>query len=434
MADTQPTPPNPSPPTNDDASQKKPAAGAEAPAQIDGKTDYDVDALWKEMNRSPFFMTQLPEEDGEENVMIEALKSMAYEGTRDQIAENFKNQGNEAVGEKRWQDAREFYSKALAALKGPKVPSHLEDGNPMLKVVELDDDETCAKKERALEEACLANRALCQLEMSTSSLPPSPLPPSRCRTRHPNLTNMPRLRLAENYGSCNRDCASTLKLNARNVKAWYRAASACLALDKLPEALDAAECGLKFDPSSKPLEAIQLRIAKRIQAVADLEKWRAEREERAARQKSNLKFALRARNVLTRSTPNPPDMEDSAISLADAEDPKSVLSFPVIFLYPLEAQSDFVKACAEDETLGDHLEYILPPPWDEKGEYAPAETECYMETVSGGLVKAGKKLILLKLLSGGKIEVTDDLVKVNVVPKKKAATFIEEFKKRKGKQ
>jgi hypothetical protein len=127
-------------------------------------------------------------------------------------------------------------------------------------------------------------------------------------------------------------------------------------------------------------------------------------------------------------------MEDSAISLADVNDPKSVLNFPVIFLYPLEAQSDFVKACAEDETLGDHLEYILPPPWDQDGEYAPEETECYMETVSGGLIKAGKKLILLKLLSGGKIEVTDDLVKVNVVPKKKAATFIEEFKKRKGKQ
>ncbi|KAM0699652.1 hypothetical protein Q7P36_000655 [Cladosporium allicinum] len=402
MAEPQPTPPNPSPPTND-AAQETPVVGAEAPEQIDGKVSYDVDAVFKEMNRSPFFMTQLPEDDGEENILVEALKSMAYEGTRDQIAENFKNQGNEAVGEKRWLDAREFYSKALAALKGPKVPSHLEDGNPMLKVVELDDDETCEKKERALEEACLANRALCQLEM-------------------------------KNYGSCNRDCASTLKLNPRNVKAWYRAASSCLALDKLPEALDAAECGLKFDPSSKPLEAIQLRIAKRIQSVADLEKWRKEREERASREKSNLKFALRSRGILTRSTPNPPDMEDSAISLADVNDPKSVLSFPVIFLYPLEAQSDFVKACAEDETLGDHLEYILPPPWDQDGEYAPEETECYMETVSGGLIKAGKKLILLKLLSGGKIEVTDDLVKVNVVPKKKAATFIEEFKKRKGKQ
>ena len=127
-------------------------------------------------------------------------------------------------------------------------------------------------------------------------------------------------------------------------------------------------------------------------------------------------------------------MEDAAITLADVNDPKSVLSFPMIFLYPLEAQSDFVKACAEDETLGDHMEYILPPPWDQKAEYTPEETECYMETVSGGLVKAGKKLILLKLLSGGKIEVTDGLIKVNIVPKSKAATFIEEFKKRKGKQ
>jgi hypothetical protein len=107
MAETEPTPPNPSPPTND-ASQTKPVVGAEAPDKIDGKVDLDVDALWKEMNRSPFFMTQLPEDDGEENIMVEALKSMAYEGTRDQIAENFKNQGNEAVGEKRWLEDPRF--------------------------------------------------------------------------------------------------------------------------------------------------------------------------------------------------------------------------------------------------------------------------------------------------------------------------------------
>lgn len=233
---------------------------------------------------------------------------------------------------------------------------------------------------------------------------------------------------------CNKDCAAVLKLNPRNVKAWYRASSACLALDKLAEALDAADCGLRFDPSSKPLEAIQLRIAKRIQHVDELQQWRKEREERVVREKANLQFALKSRQILARKTDSPPDMEDAAISLADLNDPKSVLSFPIIFLYPLEAQSDFVKACAEDETLGDHLSYILPPPWDEKAEYTPEETECYMETVSGGLIKAGKKLILLKLLSGGKIEVTDELVKVNVVPKKKAATYIEEFKKRKGKQ
>lgn len=180
---------------------------------------------------------------------------------------------------------------------------------------------------------------------------------------------------------------------------------------------------------------MQERIEKRAKSVAELEAWRKERDERTAREASNLKFALRSRNILVRSTGDAaPDMEDAKISLADANDPKSVLSFPVIFLYPMEAQSDFIKACGEDETLADHLAYVLPPPWDAKGEYAPEETECYMETVSGGLVKAGKKLILLKLLSGGKVEVTDGLVRVNVVPKAKTAAYIEEFKRRKGKQ
>ena len=41
-------------------------------------------------------MTKLDETDGDggENVNLEALKSLAYEGDPDEIASNFKNQGN----------------------------------------------------------------------------------------------------------------------------------------------------------------------------------------------------------------------------------------------------------------------------------------------------------------------------------------------------
>jgi hypothetical protein len=46
MAETQPTPPNPSPPTNDATQEKTPVVGAEAPEKIDGKVSYDVDAVW----------------------------------------------------------------------------------------------------------------------------------------------------------------------------------------------------------------------------------------------------------------------------------------------------------------------------------------------------------------------------------------------------
>jgi len=48
-------------------------------------------------------------------------------------------------------------------------------------------------------------------------------------------------------------------------------------------------------------------------------------------------------------------------------------------------------------------------------------------------MKVGKKVPLLKVLGGGKVEVLDSIVKINVVPKARAPEWIEEVKKRKGK-
>ncbi|OQN99176.1 hypothetical protein B0A48_15025 [Cryoendolithus antarcticus] len=359
-------------------------ASADVPPSLANKRQVTADELYKELNRYPLFMTELPAED-EDNEYLEAFKALAYEGTRAEIAENFKTQGNEAVREKRWLDAREFYSKALAALRGPKVPAGASEAEIEMKVEEVDEVAE-EKRER------------------------------------------------ENYGSCSRDCAAALKLNFRNVKAWYRAASACLALDKLPEALDACKCGLRVEPANTALVAVKSKIEKRTTHVAEIERSRQERQERVRSEESNLRYALKSRNIVSRTTKDPPDMEDATIKLEDPMEPTSTLKFPVIFLYPLQAQSDFVKACSETETLADHLSYILPPPWDQAGEYSVEGTECYMETVASGLIKAGRKLTLLKLLGSGKVEVLDGLVKVNVVPKAKASIWIEEFKLRRGKQ
>lgn len=126
-------------------------------------------------------------------------------------------------------------------------------------------------------------------------------------------------------------------------------------------------------------------------------------------------------------------MPDASVALAEPLDAASALSFPLMFLYPLHAQTDFIKAFPEDSNLAEHLEYILPLPWDEEAEYTQASVECYMETAEGGLIKAGKKLSLLKLLGSGKLEVLDGLVKVHVVPKARAQEWIGDFKKRRGK-
>ncbi|EMC95540.1 hypothetical protein BAUCODRAFT_24588 [Baudoinia panamericana UAMH 10762] len=344
----------------------------------------------------PLFMTSLDDAD-EDNEQLQALRALAYEGTKAEVADNFRTQGNECVKTKQWRDARDFYSKAIQALKAPEpgnVPADVQ-------VVEID-EESERKKEREIEEACYSNRSLCELNLS-------------------------------NYGSCQRDCAAALRLNPRNVKAWYRAASACLALDKMPEAEDACSRGLAVEPSNCALQSLLAKINKRRDHLAELEQTRRERDERSARDKATLQRALKQRNILVRDTKQAPDMEDAVMGLRDRADANSSLSFPTVLLYPMQAQSDFIKAFQEDESLAQHLKYILPPPWDEGHEYTSQSVDCYMETASGGLIKAGKNLSLLKLLEGGKVEVTDGLVKVNVVPRSKASQWIDDVKKRRGK-
>lgn len=136
------------------------------PAMAEVKSQ-SVDELMKEMNRLPLFMTTLDETDGEggENLALEAIKALAYEGTRAEIAENFRQQGNECARAKQWKDAKEFYDKAIAALKGPQTQQDPDARGPDVIEVDVDEAEE-AKKEKATEEACYVNRALCNLEKS----------------------------------------------------------------------------------------------------------------------------------------------------------------------------------------------------------------------------------------------------------------------------
>jgi hypothetical protein len=136
------------------------------PAMAEVKSQ-SVDELFEEMNRVPLFMTTLDETDGSsgENIALEALKALAYEGTRAEVAENFRQQGNECAREKRWNDASEFYDKAIAALKAPIKPQEAEEAEIAIDNAEID-EEAEAKKEKVIEEACYINRALCNLEKS----------------------------------------------------------------------------------------------------------------------------------------------------------------------------------------------------------------------------------------------------------------------------
>lgn len=327
--------------------------------------------------------------DGE-NELLDALTALQNEGTRGEVAQTFKEQGNEAVQELRWIDAKEFYSKSIAVIHAKEdkweKPESLEAEKKLL---------------RQMEELSHINRALCNLELG-------------------------------NYRSCTLDCAATIKLNPKNVKAYYRSSMALLKLEKISEAEDAASRGLAIDPDNKALKTSASKIAERKAYLERLVAKRKAEEELARKQNLVLSTALRARQIRTRKTDQPPDMEDAKIKLVpDALSPESSVEFPAVLLYPMDAQSDFVKGFSELHCIEDHLEYIFPLPWDTKKDYTITGVECFMQTVSGGLIKAGKKLPLLQILSGGKVEVVDELVRIFVVPTSKTGAFISEMKARK---
>lgn len=154
---------------NEAADQFVDSVSAAMPPNMQRNQQMSADEILKEMNRVPLFMTSLDETDGDggDNTMLEAIKALAYEGTRAEVAENFRQQGNEAARAKLWKDAREFYTKGIQALRGQAKTTEAEDDHS-IEVVELD-EEAEAKKERSIEEACLSNRALCNLEMSITS-------------------------------------------------------------------------------------------------------------------------------------------------------------------------------------------------------------------------------------------------------------------------
>ncbi|POS85092.1 hypothetical protein EPUL_002057 [Erysiphe pulchra] len=307
----------------------------------------------------------------EENDDVEALRALAYEGTPHEVASGFKENGNECFLKRKWKDAKIFYEKAIDVLL---IEERKRQHGPS---TETDREK---QLEISLLEICLVNRAACHLEL-------------------------------QNYRSAIQDCGKALQINPRNIKAYYRSSKALLALDRI----------------------IELKTLHRSSMLAMKEKETLKRAERERLEAKTLKAALQARNIIVHKTSKPPDMDEVKIKLVpDSIDPTSTLCFPTLFLYPMNMESDLVKEFNETQCLNDHLEYILPPPWDIEHTYTLQSVDCYVETINGGLSKVGKKVPLLKVLATGSIEVLDELIKVFVVPRLNADAWVADFKKRKS--
>lgn len=391
-------------PTQPEEKQDAPSAPSaaiapELPPAMAAVKDKSTAEILADLNKSPLFMTEL-----EDNDDTAALQAMNYEGTPSENGADFKERGNECFKTRGYIDAREFYTKGILILAAEErnrsrgeVTTDKETGEPHPKE-EVD-------AQRTILEALYVNRAACHLEL-------------------------------RNYRSCWTDCAGALRLDPKNVKAWYRSAKALLAVDRIEEADEACARGLALDEANAGLKAVAREIIARAEAVMKKRKADADRASRKVRREAILAAALKARGIALRNSPRPPDMEDARIKMVpDEEDPRSNLCFPAMLLYPLAFESDFIKEFGETQTLAEHLGYVLPLPWDKEGKYRLAGVECYVESSEGGLLKMGKKVPLLKVLAGGRVVVLDQVVKVFVVPSgKEAEGWVREYKEAKAKQ
>ena len=104
---------------------------------------------------------------------LDALRALQYEGTPAEIAQGFKEQGNEVVKMKRWKDGKEFYTKALAVLAQRKKARLLQAPDEAGQKLSVEEDDAEIGKQRELEEVCFVNRALCNLELRMSTEPPN---------------------------------------------------------------------------------------------------------------------------------------------------------------------------------------------------------------------------------------------------------------------
>ncbi|TFL05546.1 40S ribosomal protein S7 [Pterulicium gracile] len=292
------------------------------------------------LDNMPLFMSSLPDAGLESNDALEALQSLVHDGTPDEVATNFKNQGNDYFKGKRYKEAVGFYTQGIEA----------------------------EPEDKKIMEVLLCNRAACNLEL-------------------------------KNFGMVLKDCSKALGLNPQSSKAFYRSAMALGSLERYEEALDCCNLCLGFDVQNAVVRTLRDSLARSKALKEKKERERDERVKREAEEKRLLAFALKQRHLYV--VPPAPNASPNEVEPSfDPEDPtKSTLIVPVFFLYPQHATSDAIPSFLESTTFTAHLSSMFPPhgtrpDWDTKGEYVEGNLVVYVITRRKRLLKVGRKMTL----------------------------------------
>lgn len=268
--------------------------------------------------------------------------------------------------------------EGIAAIKESAACEYKEQGNQFVKM---------GRKYYANAVDCYT-KAIAQMEPLPASGLNSDASVLFANRAHVNL-------LLGNHRRALDDAEQAVRLTRSNVKAYYRAAKAALALNLLPEAASFCRRGLEQDPANEELKKLLAQVdtqqseqdrqsAKVAQAIT------AAKELASAIEKRGLRLGKAAYQELTGV---------KKLKL----DEQGVLHWPVLLLYPEVMSSDFIEDFPETDLFSSHLDVMFsesspPLPWDENHTYRRDAIELYYQAGVGTLLS--KSEILKYLLEG----------------------------------
>ncbi|XP_064445144.1 tetratricopeptide repeat protein 4 isoform X2 [Mirounga angustirostris] len=199
-----------------------------------------------------------------------------------------------------------------------------------------------------------------------------------------------------NFRSALNDVTAARKLKPCHLKAIVRGALCHLELKNFAEAVNWCDEGLQIDAREKKLLEMRAKADKlKRTEQRDIRKAKL-KEKKEQNQNEALLQAIKARNIRLVSEAAGRDEDSDSEGLGElfldglsSENPYGArlkvdeqgrLSWPVLFLYPEHAQSDFIATFHEDSRFIDHLMVMFgeTPSWDLERKYCPdnLETPC----------------------------------------------------------
>ncbi len=308
---------------------------------LEGKSSKYMDGWsqenWEqEMEQHPFFTSQI---DGSQELspLLQGIQDLKYspdENTPEELAKNYKEDGNFNFKCGKYRFAVASYSEGLK--------------------------HRCS--DELLNTQLLSNRAAAQFRIG-------------------------------NHRSALIDCRLALSKTPGHRKALVKGAQCCLQLKRYQECVDLCDVGLTAD--AKDEELLELR-AKATKGEAE-EKRNARREAAMLKKKqteeSKILSAIEKKGItimqgkgkyleLEDLEPTHPAALRKRVHFVDGSG--DLLVWPVLFLYPEHGETDFIEEFVEDQTFADHLEAMFgagaePAPWDAERKYQSGRIKLYFE-------------------------------------------------------